>query len=248
MSAATISLISTLLLIGGVVAGLWYRRWAVAARPGRHRPEPTAYQLAAMVGGGRRVAEVAAAFLVWNGVFEVRENSRRLVLASPPSPSTEFHPVERAMINAAGLEGAQADRVLGAGRLVAAEKVGGDLAGLAIPPSERSRLAAIPSVTGLVVALVVGWWMLATDSPLGWTPVVCAVALVVAALGLVEVPYATGAGRELIARRREELSADYDRLALGITALPVVSAMTILALEGRLAMNGELTPLRNVTR
>ncbi len=113
MSAATISLISTLLLIGGVVAGLWYRRWAVAARPGRHRPEPTAYQLAAMVGGGRRVAEVAAAFLVWNGVFEVRENSQRLVLASPPSPPTEFHPVERAMINAAGLEGAPADRVLG---------------------------------------------------------------------------------------------------------------------------------------
>ncbi len=103
-------------------------------------------------------------------------------------------------------------------------------------------------MTGLVVALVVGWWMLATDSPLGWTPVVCAVALVVSALGLVEVPHATRAGHEFIERRREEMSGDYERLALGITALPVLSAMTILALEGRPAMNGELTPLRNVTR
>lgn len=247
MSAGIISLIAGLVLVLTVAASAGLRRWALASRPGRHRPEPTVYQLAAMVGGPRRVAEVAAAFLVWNGVFEVRENSKRLALAAAPSESTEFHPVERAMINAAGLEGAEAGRVLTAGRL-SAEAIGRDLPGLAIASAERARLAAIPAVSGLATALVLGWWMWFTDGPLGWTPVVCAVAFVVAATGLVELPHATKAGLAYAERRREELAPSFERLPLGITALPVVDAMAIVALEGRPVMNGELTPLRNVTR
>jgi hypothetical protein len=103
-------------------------------------------------------------------------------------------------------------------------------------------------LTGLATALVLGWWMWFTDGPLGWTPVVSAVAGVVAATGLVELPHATKAGLAFAERRREELAPSYERLPFGITSLPVVDAMAIVALEGRPVMNGELTPLRNVTR
>jgi ABC-type tungstate transport system substrate-binding protein len=151
------------------------------------------------------------------------------------------------MINTAGLEGAEAVRVLTAGRL-SAEDVGRDVQGLALAPSERARLAVIPAVAGLATALVVGWWMWATDGPLGWTPVVFAVALVVAGTALVELPHATTAGLRFVEKKREELTPSFERLPLGITSLPVVDAMAIIAIEGRPAMNGELTALKNVIR
>ena len=199
-----------------------------------------------MVGGERRVAEVAAAFLVWIGTFEVRENTKRIVVAAAPSPNTDFHPVEVAMLNAAGLEGAPVGIVLGAGR-AAAETIPDEIAALAIGHEARGRLAAVPGVVGSVVALVLGWWMLVTSAagdPLGWVPVLFGVALVVAGTAFIDPPYATDAGLRLIEERRTESEGDLDDAALGVTSLPLVRGLSLVALYGRPAMTGNLIGLR----
>jgi uncharacterized protein (TIGR04222 family) len=248
VSSTALTLICAVVLAVTVVGGVSYRRAVVRSRRRDRGYEPTVYQLAAMVGGERRVAEVAACFLVWTGTFEPRENTKRVVLAAAPNPNTEFHPVEIAMINTAGLEGASAAAVMGAGR-AAAEAVPGDVPALAIDADTRGRLAAIPGVVGSVVALVLGWWLLDASSAgnaLGWAPVVFGVSLVVAGTAFVDPPFATEAGRRVIERRRTETEPDLQAAAAGVTNLPLVRGLTLVALYGKPAMTGNLIGLRNL--
>ena len=248
MSAVALSLVCSAVLAATVTGGVWYRRAVVQSRRRDRGYEPTAYQLAAMVGGERRVAEVAAAFLVWTGTFEIRENTKRIALAAAPNPNTEFHPVEVAMINTAGLEGAPAGAVIGAGR-AAAESVPRDVPALAVDSDTRGRLAAIPGVVGSAVALILGWWMLVASSagdPLGWTPVVFGVALIVAGTAFIDPPFATEAGRAVIERRRNETEADLEAAAAGVSNLSLVRGLTLVALYGKPVMTGNLIGLRNL--
>ena len=248
MSAASLSLICSAILAVTVVGGVWYRRAVVRVRRRDRGYEPTAYQLAAMVGGERRVAMVAAAFLLWTGTFETRENTKRIALAAAPNPNTDFHPVEIAMINTAGLEGAPAGAVIGAGRAVA-EARPREVPALAVDSETRGRLAAIPGVVGSTVALILGWWLLVASSagdPLGWTPVVFGIALVVAGTAFIDPPYATEAGRHVIERRRSETEDDLAAAAAGVTNLTLVRGLTLVALYGRPVLTGNLMGLRNL--
>lgn len=152
------------------------------------------------------------------------------------------------MINSAGLEGAPVNAVLGAGR-AAAESIATDIAALAVDPETRGRLAAIPGVVGSIVALVLGWWMLAATSagdPLGWVPVIFGIALVVGGSAFIDPPYATQAGEAVIERRREQSEADLEQAALSVTDLPLARGLTLVALYGKPAMTGNLVSLRNL--
>lgn len=249
MTAAAVTLASSLMLVAAVIVGVAMRRRARAVPPASGHV-PTVYELAAMVGGEQRVAQVAASFLVWNGVFEVRENTRRIVVAAPPTGGADFHPVEVAMVNAAGLEGAPATEVIASGAL-AAERVAASLPGLAVDRRTRVAIAAVPGVVGSATVLVLGWWMWSVSSSggrLGWVPVVFGVAAVVAGLALIDPPYSTRAGELVVEERRTAVERDLEVAALGVTSLPLVAGMTVVALIGRKGMTGELYGLRNVTR
>lgn len=245
-----LALVGAIVLVAATIAGATLRRRALAVTPGDAKHRPTVYQLAAMVGGERRVVEVAAALLVWSGLFEVREKTKRLVLSGPPSAANEFHPVEIALINAAGFEGAAARSVLDAG-IGAAEAVAVDAPGLAVDRATRTRIAAIPGVAGATTALVLGWWLwiqLVTGDPVGWVPVVFGLAFIVAGLALIDPPYATTWGMDIVRERRHELEGSLEIAGLGVTSMPLVEGMSVVALVGRPAMTGSLSGLRNVLR
>ncbi len=92
------------------------------------------------------------------------------------------------------------------------------------------------------------WIQVASGAPVGWVPVVFGLSFVVAGLSLLDPPYATMWGRDVIRDRRADLEKSLEIAGLGVTSMPLVEGLSVVALVGKKAMTGSLSGLRNVLR
>ncbi len=242
MTWLTVGLLG-LMALGVAMSSVGHHR--VVGAGGWAGERPTFYQLAHLAGGRARVAEVAAAYLVWAGLVEARVNARTLALRSAPSEKVELAPVERALIATIPAEGGRASLPMSAAR-EAARSLEANLSGLVIG-TRQSWLAALPALVSAVVAAVVSVGVsMASDVNVGFLPVVPVVSVIVILTALPRGLRLTDAGRELLDAERERFDPDLPIARAGVTSLPIESGLYIVALYGSDAMTGELSPLRRV--
>lgn len=204
------------------------------------------YQAAYLAGGPRRVAEAGFAYLVWAGLIEVRTNTKSVALRALPGPGVELRPVEVALIATVPPEGGGLSMSLGAAE-AASDWLLEELDGLVVSPRRR-LLAAAPALgtatlTGVVGAVVA----LSAESAVGLLPLVPLTALVVV-LASVRFgrPLLTVAGKRSIDALRERYDSRLADAKRAVTGLPIEAGLYIVALYGREAMTGDLTPLARV--
>jgi uncharacterized protein (TIGR04222 family) len=242
MAWLTVALLG-LMVLGVAISSVANHR---AVRTGTRPVERvTFYQLAHLAGGRARVAEVAAAYLVWAGLVEARVNARTLALRAAPAADVELAPVERALIATIPPEGGRVAIPMSAAR-DAARWVEGNLVGLVVA-GRQSWMVALPAIVTAVAAAVIsaGVW-LAAETAVGFLPVVSVVAVVVILTALPRGVRLTNAGREVLDVERERFDPDLPIAHVGVTSLPIESGLYIVALYGNDAMTGELSPLRRI--
>lgn len=210
--------------------------------------EPSFYQVAYLAGGRRRVAETALGYLILLGVVEVREQTRRLVLRTPPRPDDPLQPVELALVNSIPMDGIGPALPLAAAR-DGARRVEPTMGGLCIPPATAVALRALTATLSLVVALGVAVWSvgrLTSGLGMGWAPLLVPLAVGLGVWGGSARPIRTTVGRRLLAEMRRRHDPDLGMAAIGVTSLPAERAMYIVALYGRQMLTGGLLGLRNL--
>lgn len=249
IAAAGPALVASLLaavLIGVVVVAVVWRSRLMHRGPAT--AEPSFYQIAYLAGGPRRVAETALAYLVWAGVIEVRERTRKLVLLAVPRRDQPLEPVERAIVSLVETQGSGVTLPMAAATDAGAA-VADEMPGLAVSPADWRRILGAVAAGGLGIVAVVAVWTwarLSADRSLGLVPAVGLAALAVVLVTMTDRPYATLAGDEAVARMREQLDTDLEVAVGGVTSVPIERAMYLVALYGRPVMTGGLSPVRQV--
>lgn len=245
----------TAVLLGLIVAGIilgavLHAQWMAGSRDAaRAVGDVTFYQAAALAGGARQVAITALCYLVWTGMVEVREGSKSLALVRPPAPNIPLAGVEQAILGVIPFDGRPAAGVVGIAT-VAAAVVEEEIPELLVPPSVRSRLAAVVIGPALLAGLVAcGVWIsnAASRSSLGLIPVVPVVAAVVILVSIIGGSRRTPAGNEMLRLLRDWYSDDLTVAAAGVTSLPIEQGIYLVALYGRAAMTGGLGAVRRIT-
>jgi uncharacterized protein (TIGR04222 family) len=232
-----------------VLVGLW-ARWQAENRGRRPASELTAYQVAMLAGGRRRVAETALAYLDWAGVIEAREQTSRLVLKAPPKNGVSLAVVERALVGSISPSGSSPTLPLASAREGAREVAAG-MDGLLVPMRTRALLNLITVVPAGVVGVFGLVWALGRASaglPVGFGPLIPVLAGVYLVWWLSNQPAVTLQGRRALEKVRLLYDDSLAMAEMGVTSLPIEKGLYVVALYGPDAMTGGLSPLRKVIR
>lgn len=241
--------VSSALMVAGLALAVVARaRLLAGGEPGLPPEDLSFYEVALLAGGPRRVADTALAYLLWAGVVEVRETSRKLVLRTPPKAGQPLHPWESALVNTISREGSGPAFPLAAATDAAASIVDA-LPGLAVAPARAAGPIAAAVAPAVVAGIGAGLWMWrrsADGLPLEFVPLVPLMAAAVTLVAIRDRPRATRRGRQAVEALRRTYDADLAVAAAGVTSLPVERAMYVVALYGRPALTGGLSALRTV--
>ena len=230
----------TLTMIVGLVA-----RRLVTAGEAADR-DLTLYQVAMLAGGATRVSDTALAFLTWSGMIEVRESTDRLVRVVGAESVPDHHPVEVAVLSALDRSGVRPEVAMAAGRSTARREVVG-LEGLVVDRVRGGLLTGFVTLASAAVLVSALWWITRAGSTSGFVPLIAVVAVVFPGWWLMAGrPRVSRSGQRTLERIRARYDDDLQIAAIGVTSLPVETAMHVIALYGRDALTGGLSSLRKV--
>jgi uncharacterized protein (TIGR04222 family) len=232
-------------MVGGLLA-----RFQAENRGARSREELTAYQVALLAGGRRRVAETALAYLTWAGVIDARESTKSLVLKAAPPKDTLLLEVERALVGSIAPSGTQPTMPLASAK-EGARQIEASVTGLVIAESKRTALTLLTVLPSFVIsAMGVAWGAQRVSAGLtvGFGPLIPVVAVIYGIWSLAVPPFLTSRGRRVLEKARVKYDEHLKVAQFGVTSLPVDQGMYLVALYGRDAMTGGLIPLQNVLR
>jgi uncharacterized protein (TIGR04222 family) len=227
-----------------MIVGLAARRLVTAGEAADR--DLTLYQVAMLAGGASRVSDTALAFLTWSGMIEVRESTDRLVRAVGIETVSDHHPIEVAVLAAIDRSGVRPEVAMAAGRSTARREIGG-LDGLVVDRVRAGLLTGFVTVASAAVLVGALWWMAGAGSTTGFVPLVGVVAVVFPGWWLMAGrPRVSRSGRRTLERIRGRYDDDLQIAAIGVTSLPVETAMHVIALYGRDALTGGMSSLRKV--
>jgi uncharacterized protein (TIGR04222 family) len=232
------------------IVGALLARYRAENRGAGSKEELSAYQVAFLAGGRRRVAETALAYLNWAGVIDARENTKSLVLKAPPAKDVLLLEVEKALVGSIAPSGTPPTMPLASAK-EGARQVEASMRGLVIVESRRlalTLLAVLPS--GVIAGLGLAWSTrrVGLGLTVGFAPLIPVIAVIFDIWSLAVPPFLTARGRAVLEKTRIKHDEHLKLAQFGVTSLPVDQGMYLVALYGRDAMTGGLIPLQNVLR